>query len=76
MVLISPVKVPLLSPERPQRTVLPGSGRITSKPEVNFPIADDSGFGGDERVYQDLSEAAQSRLTSLHNLMIRSLIGL
>jgi hypothetical protein len=27
-------------------------------------------------VYQDLSEAAQSRLTSLHNLMTRSLIGL
>ena len=35
-----------------------------------------SGIGGDERVYQGLSEAVQSRLTSLDSLTIRSLIGL
>ena len=43
---------------------------------VKFRIADDSGLGGDERVYQGLSEPAQSRLTSLDNLTIRGLIGL
>jgi hypothetical protein len=41
-----------------------------------FRMADDSEVDGDMPVYQDLSEAAQSRLTSLHNLMTRSLIGL
>jgi hypothetical protein len=39
-------------------------------------MADDSEVDGDMPVYQDLSEAAQFRLTSLQNLMIRSLIGL
>jgi len=39
-------------------------------------MADDSEVHGDKSVYQGLSEAAKSRLASLHSLMIRSLIGL
>ena len=39
-------------------------------------LADNSGIDGDKRVYEDLSEAAQSRLASLHNLMTSCLIGL
>jgi hypothetical protein len=37
-------------------------------------VADNSGIDGD--VYEDLSEEAQYRLASLHNLMTSCLIGL
>jgi len=38
-------------------------------------IADNSAIDGDKGVYQDLTEAAQSRLGASHYLMIRSLLG-
>ncbi len=49
---------------------------VTNGKPLSFPIADDSGLGGHERLYEGLSEAVQSRLTSLDSLTIRSLIGL
>jgi hypothetical protein len=50
-----------------------GHPRYLGHPPLRF--VDNSGIDGDNGVYEDLSEAAQSRLASLHNL-ISSLIGL
>jgi pimeloyl-ACP methyl ester carboxylesterase len=60
---------------RSPKIKFPSDGLLSPNPVRKGKSCRHSGIGGDERVYQGLSEAVQSRLTSLDSLTIRSLIG-